>query len=362
MSRLVCAVASLLCTAAPSCMLAQLQPPLLPPAGLVYRYWPLQLVQFVGQELPYYMIVLDVDNRGKTPLYDVALTDRATGRQTHYVNTPELLAETKARRQETYLVRMQLDGPAAPDKDAQYLLRFTNEREQPVVWQFVELTEMSDQGSGLSPIDVPIPVLLYREQGALAGEGTALKIGSVTSTAEVWKEYAHPPQFVPYRGAVSIGVHILTMTPVTSSWTDAQPAALADGATWKLTSALGSALTAKAETSRGGVQTVSFTDEAHGTEMTVDAKPTGAGWSVSHVRCGPPNAKPEHTLSLAFTPALAPGATSRFDVVAGKKSKVAAGSVETDAGEGGTTTEKWSLTSPDWAKGKVAKTSTTLAH
>ena len=342
-------------------MPAQAQPLLLPPAGLVYRYWPLQLVQFVGPELPYSMIVLDVDDRGKQPLYDAALTERATGKQIHYVNSPELLAENHAKRQEAHLVRMQLDGPAAPEKDAQYLLRFTNEREQPVVWQFVELTEMSDQGSGLSPIDAPIPVLLYREQGALAGEGTALKIGSVTSTAEVWKEYAQPPQFVPYHGAVSTGVHVLTIAPVTSTWTDPQPAALADGATWKLTSALGTALTARAGAGKG-TQVISFTDEAHGTVMALEAQPAAASWSISRVRFGPLDAKPEHTVSLAFTPALAPGATSRFDVIAGKKSKVAAGLVETGAVEGGATSEKWSFLSPDWAKGKGAMANAGIAH
>lgn len=43
--------------------LAQTAPPatsaataLLPPAGLYYRYWPLQLVQWVGPELPLSLI------------------------------------------------------------------------------------------------------------------------------------------------------------------------------------------------------------------------------------------------------------------------------------------------------------------
>ncbi len=332
-------------------------PPLLPPAGLVYRYWPMQLVQFVGAELPYSMIVLDVDDRAKQPIYDVALTERATGKQIHYVNQPELLAEDKARGGDAYLVRMQLDAPAAPAKDAQYLLRFTNEKEQPVLWQFVQGTDISDQGSGMSPIEAPVPVFLYREQGALAGEGTALKIGAVTSTADVWTEYAKPPYFVPYHGAISTGVHLLTVAPLSSSWAVEQPAAIPPGATWKLHSALGTELTAHAVAGKGA-SAVNFDDARHGTTMAVEAQQTGSGWTISRVRFGPTEAKLEHTVSMSFSPALAPGTTSQFDLLAGKKTKLAAGTVETGAGDGGAITERWLVTTPDWAKGKTATAST----
>ena len=340
---------------APATAAASAAAPLLPAAGLVYRYWPMQLVQFVGAELPYSMIVLDVDDRGKAPVYDVALTERATGKQIHYVNQPELLAEDKARGGDAYLVRMQFDAPAAPAKEAQYLLRFNNEKEQPVLWQFVQGTDISEQGSGLSPIEAPIPIFMYREQGALAGEGTALKIGAITSTADVWKEYAQPPYFVPYHGAISAGVHLLTMAPVSSSWTVAQPA-VTDGATWTLRSALGTELTAHA---MGGKSAgaVKFDDVRHGTTMTVDAQQAGSGWTTSRVRFGPTGGKLEHTVSMSFSPALAPGATSQFDLLVGKKTKLAAGTVETSAGDGGSVTEKWLVSAPDWAKGKAATAS-----
>ncbi len=252
---------------------------------------------------------------------------------------------------------MQLDAPAAPAKDAQYLLRFTNEKEQPVLWQFVQGTDLSEQGSGLSPIDAPVPVFMYREQGALAGEGTALKIGAVTSTADVWKEYAQPPYFVPYHGAISTGVHLLTIAPISSTWTDPQPAPVADGATWKLGSAMGTELTAHAV---GGKGTVNFDDAQHGTTLAVDAQQTGSGWAVSRVRFGPADAKLEHTVSLSFMPALAPGASSKFDLTAGKKTKLAAGMVETSAGDSGAVTEKWQVGTPDWAKGKTATASTAV--
>ncbi len=360
--RLSARVLSLaLATTAPS-VLAQAAPaaatqPLLPPAGLYYRYWPLQLVQWLGPELPYSMIVLYADNRPKTPSYDVAFIDRASGKETHYANKPELLAEDKAKGYDAYPTRMQFDQPDAPGKGAQYLLRFNTEKEQPVVWQFVQLTDISDQGSGVTPVDAPFPILLYREQGALAGEGTALKIGNVTSTADVWKDYAQPPYFVPYHGAITEGAHILSIPPLQSSWTDAQPATLAEGSSWQLVSARGSAYDAHADALHSGALTLTLTDQAHGTATTLEAAQTAAGWAVSRVRLGPTGAKAEHTLQLSFAPALAPGAESRFDITAGKKTKLASGSVQTGRSQAGFE-EKWTMSSPDWARGKTSTATT----
>ena len=193
----------------------------LPLAGVYYRYWPEQIVQWVGPELPYSMIVLEVDDRGKQPIYDVQLIPRSEGKPVHYTNSAEELAIDQATGQEVNQVAMQFDAPSDPANGAQYMLRFNTEKGTPVVWQFVLGTDVSEQGSGLSPVPAPIPILMYREQGGLAGEGTALQIGGVTSTADVWKEIAQPPYFVPYRGALSTGVHILTFAPVTLAWKSA---------------------------------------------------------------------------------------------------------------------------------------------
>ncbi len=360
MLRSTCTLAlSLLGLAATLPMPAQTAAPILPPAGLYYQYWPLQIVQWVGPELPYSMILLYVDDRPKQPLYDAALTDRATGKRTHYVNTPQLAAEDKAKGDEAFLTRMQFDSPASPAKGAQYMLRFNTEKNVPVLWQFVQGTDVSDQGSGLTPIDAPFPVLLYREQGALAAEGTALKIGSVTSAADVWKELAQPPYFMPFHGALTQGAHILSIVPAASKWTDPQPSALTPGAAWKLTSALGTTLTAHADAAKGPGVSVSLASDAHGTDTVIEAQQTAAGWAVSRVRLGPANAKPEHTLSLTFTPPLAAGSESKFDVVAGKKTKIASGSVQTST-DAGATTETWSMSAPDSEKNKSAKASTTV--
>ena len=79
--------ASLLVVSA-AMMAAQSAEPVLPPPiapeQIIYRHWPEQFVQWIGTELPYTMIELYVDpGSGATPLYEVVLTERATGKRVH---------------------------------------------------------------------------------------------------------------------------------------------------------------------------------------------------------------------------------------------------------------------------------------
>jgi hypothetical protein len=314
--------------------------PTLPLAGVYYRYWPEQIVQWVGPELPYSMIVLNIDDRTKQPIYDVQLIPRADGKPVRYTNSAQELAIDQTSGQDVHQVAMQFDGPADPEKGGQYMLRFNTEKGTPVVWQFVLGTDVSEQGSGLSPVPAPIPILMYREQGGLAGEGTALRVGGVTSTADVWKEIAQPPYFVPYRGALSTGVHILTFAPVDSTWkSDAQ----------SLTDAKGRSL-ALATTPDGAT----MTDKA----LAVSASYSLASGSVNRVTFAPSGVKGTHSVTLQFSPALAPGSQSTFDVIIGKKTKIASGAVQESAGP--TLTESWSFTAPDALKNLTAKATASL--
>jgi hypothetical protein len=310
---------------------------LLPLPGVHYRYWPLQIVQWIGPELPYSMIVLDVDTRGKTPVYDAQLMPRAGGPPVHYTNTPEQAAIDTHAGMTVHQVAMQLDGPSEPAQGAQYLLRFYADGNVPVEWQFVEGTDMSEQGSGMTPVDAPIPVLLYREQGALAGEGTAIKIGGVTSAAEVWAQYARPPYFVPYHGAISTGIHILSFTPGVSTWK-----ANAD-------SLLGPMDASLALKQGDGELTMTYAPLGVSMVYTGDAT---AG--VSRVTFGPIDAKRDDTISFVFKTPFHAGDTSAFEIVAGKKTKIAAGTVTVTKDDHSGVSAGWELQSPDALKGKKA--------
>jgi hypothetical protein len=312
----------------------------LPLAGVYYRYWPEQIVQWVGPELPYSMIVLNLDDRGKQPIYDVQLIERTGGKVVRYTNTADELAIDQRAGFDVHQVPMQFDGPADPASGAQYMLRFNTEKGTPVVWQFILGTDVSEQGSGLSPVPAPIPILMYREQGGLAGAGTALQVGGVTSTADVWKEYAQPPYFVPYRGALSTGVHILTFVPGDTTWkSDAQSMTDSSGRSLSLAASADGA---------------TMTDKA----LAVSASYSLASGSVTRVTFGPAGGKRDHIVTLQFSPPLAPGSQSRFDVIVGKKTKIASGSVQESAGPA--VTESWSFTSPDALKSLSAKATASL--
>src|SRR5271156_5329836 len=98
----------LLSTACPA--FAQTVPPPTVPQQIVYHHWPEQFVQWIGPELPYSMIVLYVDaNASGGPLYQVMLSERATGKRILYTNR-------QRPGDEAYVTDIQLDRPANPGK------------------------------------------------------------------------------------------------------------------------------------------------------------------------------------------------------------------------------------------------------
>jgi hypothetical protein len=314
--------------------------PTLPLAGVNYRYWPEQIVQWLGPELPYSMIVASIDDRAKPAVYDVQLIPRTAGKPVYYTNSAAEVAVLQRSGLEVHQVNIEYDGPSDPAVAAQYMIRFNTEKNVPVVWQFILGTDVSEQGSGLSPVPAPIPVLMYREQGGLAAQGTALQIGGVTSTADVWKEIAQPPYFVPYRGALSTGVHILSFAPGDTAWKS-------DAGTLTNTSGRTLAIATNGDDT-------TLTDKSIAASESI----TGPVGSVSRVTFAPTGVKGNHSVTLQFSPALAPGSQSSFDVVIGKKTKIASGSVQESAGPN--ITDDWSFTSPDAVKNLTAKATASL--
>ena len=149
-------------------MLAQLPAPV-PSEQIVYRHWPEQFIQWIGPELPYTMIELYVDpTGGTTPLYEAVLTERSTGKRIHYANQQGMVDIDKRSGADAYLTTMQLDRPANEGKGANYLLRFVDHAGQPVSWQFIQGSDISERGGGSSPAGLEPPVLVYRTRSAVA--------------------------------------------------------------------------------------------------------------------------------------------------------------------------------------------------
>ena len=237
MNHIARTIALMMIAAAPAATLAAQN--IAPPStGLLvqYQYWPVQYVQWVGTELPYSMIELDVDSGAKQPRYNVVLTERASGKRIVYANSDALVAAAKAQGQDAYKTQIAFDAAEATTLGATSTLRLSLADGKPLQWRFVQGSDVSEQGAGLTALpQMAMPVFAYREQAAVAGEGTALQIGNTVSAAEVWTEISKPPYFIGYRGAMSLSAHTTVLAPGKQTWTvTTLPTEMRAGQTWEL--------------------------------------------------------------------------------------------------------------------------------
>jgi hypothetical protein len=301
------------------------------------------------------MIELYVDpSGGTTPLYEVVLTERATGKRVHYSNQQQMVDINKRSGADAYLTKIQLDRPANEGKGATFLLRFVDRAEQPVSWQWIQGSDMSERGGGSSPAGVEPPVLVYRGSSAVAAEGTALKIGNTVSAADVWTEISQPPYFVAYRGAYSQNVDIAVFAGTGTQWTTTTgPKTLANGAEWKLKAEDGLSCSLRVRALNGDHATILDTDDHFtGRTIAIEATWTNGAWSVEKLHYSATDADANQGLTISFAPAAnASGAQSKFEVVAGRKTRIASGTVHTDSTQ---PRVGWEFKDPDWLRGKTA--------
>ena len=202
----------------------------------------------------------------------------------------------------------------------------------------------------------PLPIFAYREEGAVAGEGTAVKIGDAVSTAEVWKEISHPPYFVGYRGAVTSGAHLIVFTKGAENWKITKtPAAIAAGSAWELDSDSGNHRILTVGKTDGTHAVVTVTDKFHPiTNVVLEGTYTAAaGWTIDKLRYSPMKDGDKHYVTLAFTTTTP--ATGTMDVNVGKKTNLASASMEM-GGDSNDRTEAIKFTAPKWVAGKTLNT------
>ncbi len=346
------AAATLLGTA-----LAQTAPAAIPPPStgllLSYQYWPTQYIQWVvGPELPYAMVEFDVDTTTKQPLYHAVLTGK-DGTRTHYSNVDRMAAAYKMAGEPSFKTDIAYDTDDTGKPGSTSTIRFSMQDGKPFEWRFVQGSDISAQGAGLTPLpQAPLPIFAYREEGAVAGEGTAVKIGDAVSTAEVWKEISHPPYFVGYRGAVTNSAHMVVFMKGAENWKITKaPATVAAGSAWELDSDTANHRTLTVSKMTGDHAVITVTDKYHPvTSVTLEGTYTAAGWTIDKARYSPVKDGDKHYVTLAFSTTTP--ATGTLDVSAGKKTSLATASVEM-GGDSKDRTEAVKFTAPKWAAGKT---------
>ena len=355
MNRLI---VTLVLAAALTPIAAHAQTPIPPPtSGLLvsYIYWPIQYVQFVGPELPYSMIELDVDPAGKQPVLYITLTERATGKRIHYTNSDAAVGLAQAQGEEVHKTAVAFEGADTQTTGSLSDLRFSMTDGKPLQWHFVQGSDISEQGSGLTPLpNARIPIFAYREQGAVAGEGTALQIGGVVSAAEVWKEISQPPQFIAYHGALTQSAHTLAFLPGSESWNvTSAPSTLASGATWELDAASGNHRSLRIDRVEGAHALITGTDRfAPQVRFTLDATRTSDGWSVSSVRYFPVRDGDKHFLTLDLPGHLDNGPLA---LSTGRKKKQLAAGTLTRTCTAAECTFSVKFSTPAWVQSKRMK-------
>ena len=281
-------------------------------------------------------------------------TERATGKRVHYTNQQQMVDIDKRSGADAYLTNMQLDRPANTGTGATYLLRFVDHAGQPVSWQWIQGSDMSERGGGSSPAGLQPPVLMYRARSAVAGEGTALKIGNTVSAADLWTEISQPPYFVAYHGASSENVDFAVFAGAAQQWTTISgPKTLAAGAEWKLKSQDGLGCSLRVQAMNGDHATILETDDhLPGRTIAMEATWTNGAWSIEKMHYSAVGADANQGLTISFAPgATAGGAQSKFEVIVGRKTRIASGTVHGDPAQ---PRVGWEFKDPDWLRGKTA--------
>jgi hypothetical protein len=335
-------------------------PPPVPPVLVSYHYWPGLFVQWVGKELPYSMIQVYADRNAASPLYDVVLTERATGKRIHYANQQSLVDQANQAGDNAYLTAIGLKTLNETSSQGTYEFSFTEHDGTPVLWRFIQGSDVTDEGAGMTAIPgTPTLILMYREQGAVAAEGTALQVGNQVSEAELWKEISSPPYFLPYRGARTVGLDVATLIPGDFQWkVDSAPSTFAEGQGWTLSDTKGQHLHLVIEKITGDVYQIEE-DGAPSAKTELTAKKTARGWLLETVRYEATQQGENHGITFTFQPPLSlqnPDAKmSKFDVQMGKNTRIGNGTVSTQSNGDGVQ-YVWQFKAPDWARSRTMTT------
>ncbi|HEY6392632.1 MAG TPA: hypothetical protein VIX89_15225 [Bryobacteraceae bacterium] len=320
------------------------RPPLLP-LLVRYEFIPEYFVEWLRDSPDYSMIEAYVYRGGPEPIYRVGLVDKKTGKRVNYCNAAAMVARLKQDGDEAYQTPIDFEAPAPADlrRGATFGFGLQTKDKQRVLWRLILTSEVSPAGEGLTDTPrFPGLLLMYRERGTAAWEGSAVQIGDRVYEAEPWKEISSPPYFVAYRGSYTQGMHLLNFSVGRESWsTSSVPQAIQKDAEWKLQGQDSQSRVLRVERAGDPLRLNQVdSDPRRSAKIELDATEMPRSIELAD---GP------HLCRISFTPQ-----PSRigFQIDFGKYRGVARGNIVRETA-GAKTTWATHFSSPDWAKSRV---------
>lgn len=332
-----------------------------PPLIVHYEYVPYYFVQWLNDHSQYIRIeAAGADS--EPPVFNLTLTEKGSGRRVNYCNTEARMKTLTQAGQDARLTKIDYRASNNFGQAPAHEFSFTDERGQVVRWRFTLAAPVSERGAGLTPQEGGAGLMLiYRELGTAAGEGTAVQIGDKVIEAAPWTEISAPPYFVAYRGAYSEGIGVGALLPGQESWrVTASPKdltkGLKEGAQWTLVDDHGRARHLTITAIRGDELTIQGT----GQSLDLQARKTATGFALRSITV----TSRSKTMRISFTPELdlnkGSAAPVNFQIDQNGHNKIAHGSVAVEK-RGDATSLRWTFKAPDWAKSRLLNSTVTMS-
>lgn len=322
-----------------------------------YEFVPHYFMQWLNDHPQYAMIEAALTD-SNPPIYNLILTEKSSRRRVNYCNSEAKVKGLTSGGQEARLTKIEYRATSKFGQPPAHEFSFTDERGQAIRWRFTLAAPASERGAGLTPqAEGTGWLLIYRDLGSAAGEGTAVQIGNKVCEAEAWTEISAPPYFVAYRGVYAEGMGLGVLPLGQENWrVTAAPKELTEGAQWALADERGRTRQWRIAARRGQELTINEVGSPYSTRSLV-ARQTAQGLALRSVTVN----HAQNALRLSFTPDLdltAAAVSSAFQVDLNGHNKIAHGSVSGER-KGGVLQLRWQPKAPDWAKTRVLSTTLT---
>lgn len=327
------------------------------PVIMEYEYVPHYFMQWLDDDPQYSRIEAAISDS----VYTVTLTEKQSARRVNYCNSEAKINALSRAGIESRLTKIDYQATNRLGQLPAHEFSFNDERGQKIQWRFTLAAPASERGAGITPQEGGSGwLVIYRDLGSTAGEGTAAQIGNRVNEAAAWAEIAAPPYFVPYRGVYAEGIGIGVMILGQENWRVASsPKELTEGGEWIITNDRRRERRLRIASRKGDEMTINEVASlsSRSSLLSLQARRTDEGLSLRSVTM----TSGTKTMRLVFTPELnlATSSTVAFQIDQNGHNKIMHGSVSVER-KGDTAELRWQPKAPDWAKPRVLNTTVTI--